>query len=309
MITLRNRLKREYRLYLAVIGIAICVGAFSIAFFLNGAPREAMGIWLLTVILTVVMLVGTIFFGYVFRKNRVEFDNNSIHIINAFKETKIVKWHEIAAIKGSVDGFVIYGHNNDPLLAITPGMTNYELFYKLLREKCGQRFEDYNEPTINQKKQVLKINPAYSVIAVCGIVVFALYTFMLLRTPGEFANLIMDDSLGLFEKLFAPILGLFSVIFLIVALRRKVYYSKNGIIICPLFGYRTEIAWRDLSKLEVCAIKTSSGTVIKKLIFYTKHNGKYVINTMGFRGTEQYEEFLRLMLERKDFYKIALKQI
>lgn len=303
---LRDSSKQVYLLYIAVIIMAVCVGVFSIIFFLDGAPREAMEMWLLTVILTVLMLGAVFFFGYVFKKNRVEFDERSIHIMRAFKEARVIKWNEIAAVKGSVDGFVIYGQNDERLFIITPAMINYELFYRMLREKCGRCFEDYNDPAVNKKKQVLKINPAYLVAAVWGIMLFGLYAFMIWQMPGEFEKLITDDSVGLFEKFFSPVVGLISIIVLIVALRRKVYYSKNGIIICPLFGQRSEVSWRELSKIEVDSMKTSSGTVIKKLIFSTRYGESYMINTMGFRGTEQYKEFLRLVHERKDFYEIEI---
>ena len=309
MNTLRDSSKQVYLLYIAVIIMVVCVCTFSIIFFLDGAPGEAMEMWLLTVILTVLMLGVTFLFGYVVKKNRVEFDEGSIHIMRAFKKTRVVKWNEIAAIKGSVDGFVIYGQNDERLLIITPAMVNYELFYRMLREKCGRCFEDYNDPAVNRKKQVLKLNPAYSISAVCGIMLLLLYLFMIWQSPGEFEKLIKDDSVGLFQKFFSPVLGLISIIVLFVAFRRKVYYSKNGMIICPVIGQRSEVTWRELSKIEVDSIKTSSGTVIKKLVFSTRYGGNYVINTMGFRGTEQYKEFLRLMLDRKDFYEIEFRQL
>ena len=264
MKTLRDSLKQVYLLYIAVIIMAVCVCTFSIIFFLDGAPGEAMEMWLLTVILTVLMLGVTFLFGYIVKKNRVEFDEGSIHIMRAFKETRVVKWNEIAAVRGSVDGFFIYGQNDERLLIITPAMVNYELFYRMLREKCGRCFEDYNDPAVNRKKQVLKLNPAYSIAAVCGIMLLLLYLFMIWQSPGEFEKLIKDDSVGLFQKFFSPVLGLISIIVLFVAFRRKVYYSKNGMIICPLFGQRSEVTWRELSKIEVDSIKTSSGTVIKK---------------------------------------------
>lgn len=307
---LRDSSKQVYLLYIVTIIMAVCVGFFSYMFFMDGAPQEARKMWLLTVMLMVLLFGAVVFFGYVSKKNRVEFDEGSIHIKRAFKKTRVVKWNEIVTVQGNVDdGFVICGQNNERLLIITQGMINYELFYRMLREKCGQCFEDYNNQAINEEKQVLKISSEYLVAAVCGIALFGLYACMICCLPEEFNKLMADASIGVFEKLFAPVVGLVSIIALIVTLRKKIYYSKNGIIICSLLGQRSEVAWRELSKIEVATTKTNSGTVIKKLVFSTRYGGSYVINTIWFRKTERYKEFLSLMLERKNFYGIELRQI
>lgn len=309
MIILRNPVKQISLLYIATIIITICVGVFSTLFFIDGAPHEAMEMWLVTLILTVLMNIAVFFFGYVYKKNRVEFDENSIHIKRAFMPTRLVKWNEIASIKGNMDGFVIYAGNAEQLFTITPSMINYELFYKILREKCGRCFEDYSNSFIKQQRQVLKINRAYLAAAVLGMMLFGLYAFMALQAPEEFIELITDDSVGLFEKFFAPVTALISMIVLFVTLKRKIYYSKYKFVICPLFGEQMEIEWRKLSKVEVMSTQTRSGTIIKKLIFSTTSGKRYKIHTAGFRGTEQYEEFLNLMLEQIKFHKIELIKI
>lgn len=309
MIILHDSSKRVYLLYIAVIILAVCVGAFSMIFFLDGAPHEAIEMWLLTVILTILLLGATFFFGYVYKKNRVAFDEDSIHIMKAFKATRVIKWNEITSVKGSIDGFAIYGKNDELLFVVTPAMINYEPFYTILRKKCRQYFENYDISVINEEKHVLKIYPAYSAAAVFGIILFGLYACMAYETPDEFKEFITDNSAGILERFFPLVIGLISIMVLIITLRRKVYYSKNKVIICPLFGERKEVFWSNLSKIEVKSIKTRSGTVIKKLIFSTKYGKSYKIHTIGFRETEQYKDFLMLMLERKDFYKIDLRQI
>ena len=97
---------KRYVVYALGVLAVVFVGIFSILYIMDGAPREARGMWSLCVAMAILLLIVTIFAGNIMARECIYFNGDTIQIEKAFQKPRTVRWQEIRKIDGSFDNMV-----------------------------------------------------------------------------------------------------------------------------------------------------------------------------------------------------------
>ena len=284
----------------------VFVGIFSILYIMDGAPREARGMWSLCVAMAILLLIVTIFAGNIMARECIYFNGDTIQIEKAFQKPRTVRWQEIRKIDGSFDNMVnLYLSDRTKILTVGIGMLNYELFCDVLRKKCPETVAVYYRSQVYEspQKRILRYGTEYYILAGLGILILLEYLAMLLLSGEE--NPLRDFSQSepseWFSLLFAPIYGVACLIFLFIMCNTRVRYSEEKMMIKHPIRKETELYWRNIQRIEaVTAVKQGKRTW-KKLRIYTKE-GAYKISFAYL--THGKDDFMAEVLKMVEKYEI-----
>ena len=108
----------------------------SVLYIMDGAPKEARGMWAVCVAMAIFILMLTMWIGNMIAKSCVYFNQDYIQIERPFRETQIVKWYEIRRVGGNYKNAIqLYRLDETKILTAYISMVNYERFCDVLKQK------------------------------------------------------------------------------------------------------------------------------------------------------------------------------
>lgn len=294
---------KRYVVYALGVVVFVTVMIFSVLFIMDGAPESARGMWGLCVAMAVLMLALTIFCGNVMARDCVYFNGAEFQIAKAFRKPRIVKWYEIQRVDGNFDDHVtLYLTDETKILTASISMVNYEQFCKVLKITCPNVVAGYYKEKSydDSKKRILRWGSEYYVLAVMGILIFAMYLVMIAQAgSGEVLQEILESQPhGLFALLFAPVCGTVSLILLFVMCSTKIQYSEEKMILKYPLRKKRELLWRNIRKMELVRGEVRGVKVWKKLRIHAD-GAAYWVNLMYLsHGKDEFMTMLWKMVER-----------
>ena len=299
---------KRYVVYALGVLAVVFVGIFSILYIMDGAPREARGMWSLCVAMAILLLIVTIFAGNIMARECIYFNGDTIQIEKAFQKPRTVRWQEIRKIDGSFDNMVnLYLSDGTKILTVGIGMVNYELFCDVLRKKRPETVAVYYRSQVYEspQKRILRYGTEYYILAGLGILILLEYLAMLLLSGEEnpLRGFSQSEPSEWFSLLFAPIYGVACLIFLFIMCNTRVWYSEEKMMIKHPIRKETELYWRNIQRIEaVTAVKQGKRTW-KKLRIYTKE-GVYKISFAYLTHGKDDYDFMAEVLKMVEKYEI-----
>ena len=299
---------KRYVIYALGVLVFVFVMIFSVLYIMDGAPESARFMWGVCVATAVFVLFLMIFCGNVMARDCVYFNGEKIQIEKAFRTPKVFLWKEIRKIDGNFERAVnLYLADGTKVLTVDISMVNYDTFCTVLRAKCSESVSGYyQKQTYEQpKKCILRYGAEYYLLAVMGLLIFAMY-LALIGTADE-VNLIEkimeSDTSGRFSLLFAPVCGAVSMIALVIFSNTNIQYSKERMIVKYPFRRKREISWRNIQKIELVPGKRRKW---EKMRLYTAEGACRIDLGLLTWGQDGFLEELSEMMVR---YEIPCKKV
>lgn len=247
---------KRYVLYAMGVVVFGVVMFFSALYIMDGAPEEARFMWGLCVAAAVLVLFVTILGGNMMARDCVFFDGERMQIEKPFRKARVVRWNEIRRIDGRFEKLVkLYLADGTKILTADIGMVNYDVFCNVLRARCPGGVKEYYEERVYEKpgKCVMRYGSEYYLLAVMGILIFAMYMAFMVNVDvvDVVRELQGSGTSGAFAILFAPVCGVVSVIGLVVFCNTSIRYSKESMVVRYPFRRRREIFWRSVQRIEL----------------------------------------------------------
>ena len=122
---------RRYLVYALGVFVFLGIMLISVLYIMDGAPKEARGMWVVCVAMAIFILIGNMI-----AKSCVYFNQDYIQIERPFRETQIVKWYEIRRVGGNYKNAIqLYRLDETKILTAYISMVNYERFCDVLKQK------------------------------------------------------------------------------------------------------------------------------------------------------------------------------
>ena len=291
-----------YALGVLVLGIVLF---FGMLYLMDGAPEETRPMWGLCLALAVLVLGICLLGGRMLEQECVYFNAEELQIERAFRKPQTFRWSEITSVKGSFDSvFRLYTLDGIKVLTVHSGMVNYPLFLRVFKAHCPaaacHNQEHFFDPP---QKCVLQYGPEYDLLAVMGVLIFAIdLVFLFSADMDALLRELHPHSLSeWFALLFAPVCGVVSLAFLLVFRRTKIEFSPEKLFFHFPLRKPQELFWRELQQVEIVPSRQPGRENWKRLRLYTADH-TYRIDLQHL--TRGKDSFLTVLLHAVDQYDI-----